>query len=231
MVGCHLSDLRLSEEATMAQTAVDYEQMRHDLITGYIKEEMSKFEQHPLEINSIIASFVGNILVRLDIVNEQDLLNQNGADYIKDNGTLILSNFDGLFNFGSSFCIKEAITFINIECIYPGDGSAIGILSNFDQLKSGQWVADMDGYKYYWCNGKIFGEKDYTDIVSPSPAPDWGSGDIIGLEIDCVQWVVTFYFNYKEQHKISIEPQEYYFVLGIYDSAAISPSPAQYRLL
>lgn len=192
------------------------QQKLQDLIGGYIKEvwTIERNDKWPVELNKIVMHFLGNVLIKFDVVGDAKLL-----EYIRENGKFIETDMykDHTMNFGSSCCMKDGVTIIDVKCVQLSSTyNTIGVLSNIGEFKKGEWLPNITGYMYIWDNNEaIYGEKDGADIEP------WKEGDIITLKIDLNAWEITFYLNQKAKHKMKLEQHiDYYFVMEAYEHCA-----------
>ena len=216
-----------------ASSKVNYRQMNEDLIMGYMKKTFSsKYAQsYPLALNNIIFSFLGNMFLRFDFIN--DAL----AEYIGDDGRSFkyTHNNDHFVNttgdkfvVASSYAMNEGVTIIDIQTLDEVHGDAIGLISTLDEIKECDWIYYIQGYKYWWYEHTgIFAEKDRESTAEDFDYYEkWKINDIITLKVDCDDWKVTFYHNHKELHTMPLQPNEDYHLIYVAQSAEI-----EYRLL
>ena len=200
--------------------------MQQDLVYGYIKQEIVKENDniYPLELNSVISEFLGNIFFKFDVCEDEDY-----RDWIQDNGKCIKAKTGLTNSFGSSFCIAKDITIINIKCKNPSATNAvIGITSNIEESVKEGWISYAKGYKYWWYNGcAIFAEKDFKTIGKEIHTVEhWKSDDIITIEINRKRGDITWYLNNEEKCKMPLETSVTYYLW-----VCVCGLDAEYRLL
>ena len=198
--------------------------IKHDYLTnGYIKEQLinKKVDNlYPLELSRVISDFLGNILMKFDFVNTEELMKyiyENSKSIEIPSGVLQSYSFSSnRHTFGCSLALDTGVTYIDIQCINPGECDAIGIVSDFDECKNDVWFCNLNGYNYWWHNGyKAILKRQNSEIPELKRLERiWEKNDIITMRIDFNEWEITFFLNQNEQHTMELEKHnKYYFVL------------------
>ena len=189
----------------MATVQSNISEKRDCLVNGYIVEyivENGRKVAYPIELNKIIATFLGSIFLVFDIISES-----TPDDCIDKTGKLIKNTQNATTRVASSYCINNGVTYIDIKCIKPGQSDVIGITSNIDACKTGQWISLQKGYKYWWYGDTgIYGEKDQVDIVDKYMwSKSWQKNDVISMKIDCDQLELVWRLNQEIKHQVKIK--------------------------
>ena len=220
----------------MATDAKAHAELQQHLVNGYVKQEFSGNcnSSYPLELSNVILIFLGNILIKFDVFNDdfKRFIDENGK-HIKYmiSGKSLTQNLNTIC---CSFGMNKGVTIIDIKCINPCGSGVIGILSDIDECKTGKWIVNMSGYKYWWYNASttIFGEKDNEDIVESFDVKEsWKPNDIVRMKIDCNEWKLTFYLNEQAMHTMPLHENIKYYLFVNIRKSALKTTPTEYRLL
>ena len=191
---------------------------------GYIREQLLNENdeykaKYPIELNQIIASFVGNILLRLDITNEQS------TRHIQNDGQILKRVFCKVRT-ATSWNISSGTTKIRIKCQNASKNDTIGIASRVDWCKMprGVKLSGPPVYNYRWLNGYCFmatrdgfttfsKARKLQSSINAENDP-WLDGDVIRIDIDCDKSTIVFYKNNEKKASFDIkEGLEYHLII------------------
>ena len=175
---------------------------RYDhLIAGYVTREIlnEQSNDYPLDINSIIIHFLGDIFVIFDIYHtaHQQCIQKQGTIIKRAAGTYGIkggaeySSRWVYFSVGSSMEMDHGYYSFDIKCVEPNRYDAIGITSDLSICEErNMWFGDGTGHTYcYKGGGAIAGLASQIGIQS------WEKNDLLSVKIDCEAWTVSFYRN------------------------------------
>eukprot|EP00483_Globobulimina_turgida_P008715 UN08733 len=185
------------------------------LIDGYVKMQLMIFQlqmndnmNYVMDLNDVIAVFLGNIFFAFDIIHESH------AQYLLQNGTVLRRN--GVTNTSryditacSSNMFLKGINEFEIKCVQMAHNprDAIGIMSNTDicQFES-KWCAYAPADLYCYCgNGQLFTSYDTSDPPDDQDTIHvWQVNDVIKVSVDCDVGEVTFYRNNQKVGAMNI---------------------------
>ena len=191
------------------------------LVSGYMSQEFdvrSDDIHYPNALNGIIFNFAAaNMFLSFDIVYD------DYRDCIQDNieGTLISmspSTDSQNFNICSSYTFAEGkIHSFGVKCLKRQRSASefVGITSDIKEFIDGcySWVMQLnaDIYYYYGNGGIIEGFETENRTGETQAAPRWNVGDIITVEVDCIDWKFTIYHNDKKiGSSFAIVPNQQY---------------------
>ena len=190
-------------------------------MNGYVKKqivgESTKYDnKYPIELNKVISQFLGNILLRFDTThNNFRQFIKNGEQTISVKTMQADKLNVGQFVIASSYEISSGMTeSIRIKCVKAGSYLALGITSNIEHSKllKPDWINDQTGHKYWWyrhdadkVSAYIFAQHNDWPLYDYVPLIGWDDHDVIGINIDCNQWIIAFY---KNELKIGSFPLE-----------------------
>ena len=189
------------------------------LISGYIEREFSSESKdrkicYPLELNGIIVAFVGNFLMRFDIIHHAY------SHHLRQSGTM-LKRADGMRGYYiacSSTSFSSGIHEFKVRLHKPKD-DAIGIISSLQScsLKPTFWGNAFGNLYYYYGDGQITEKRDGQKAINHYGEKGWNKDNIIRVRVDCDNWTVQFFngSNKMTKGKINIEPgMTYYPMIG-----------------
>ena len=182
------------------------------LVDRYVSNQF--INSYPKELNLIIIKFLGNVLLRFDIVHP------NYRDQITGYGTIIKRPKQGNQPKWLQYMCFSSTTFTNgihefrIKCIKPNE-DAVGIVTGTSGCKSKKihWASVNEDLYFYYGGGFVQYRKHNGIWASSSDlkCPKWEKNDIITVNVDCYKWILTFSMNNKMAQKVKIVPNKVYY--------------------
>ena len=196
-------------------------QLLDALVSGYMSQEFdvrSTDIHYPNALNGIIVNFAAaNMFLSFDLVHDIH------GDCIQDNieGTLIStspSKDAQNFNICSSYTFTEGkIHSFGVKCSKRESWASefVGITSDIKEFIREYYSCVMqlnaNIYYYYGNGGIIEGFETKNRTGETQDAPRWNVGDIITVQVDCIDWKFTIYHNdQKVGHSFAIVPNQQY---------------------
>ena len=191
------------------------------LVSWYVRTELLRAEHeenesYPIELDTVILKFLGNILLIFDVIKDKF------ANFIKNNGKVIERGPEnnpkdiGQFVAASTASFSEGIHEFTIKVGDHAASDAIGIISDLNNIHNGTWCRYFpDGYMYYG-HGPIIATNKRQKKSKSKPWIRWKSHCQIKVVVDCIQWKVTFFNNGQQSgESVDIVPdKEYHPFLG-----------------
>ena len=202
---------------------------RLNVVNGYIREhftseEVESEKNYPIELNKVISEYLGNLFLRFDTAHNYF------KHLIKNDGLMVNTtqfNPDGCKDFSNGYSIACSygiipgmVELLEIKCIKAGRQAAIGVTTNLEASKTAsiqEWITSQDGYKYWWYREtSIYAEHNTGDIHEPIRLNGgdcgWDDNDVIGFNVDCNEWKITFYKNNKALGSFPLRRNMDYYV-------------------
>ena len=175
------------------------------LVAGYLKREFLRSNteyQYPESLTLLFIQFLGNILLRFDMILEKY------RDFISDDGQILEIN-------NEKCKLNETIT---VGCSYPFESgiykvivqyhtkvySPIGIISDKGLCNQAMWIFGAPNvyayalYPEHLCQTQVC--RKYSSNGGQNDVFDyhWHANDIAKLIINCDEWILTYYVNDKQ---------------------------------
>ena len=227
MKDTQVCEVLLQKNTKMEDTAtVDVASIRCGLLVdGYMKKEYCKHENYDRfekSLVGIIVKLLGNIFMIFDVYPSicKSMFADDGLTFKPDR---ILHKGLGDVTFGCSYGWNKGIYKISIQNKYKWEGQGIGITNNIQRFKEkpawyGEFTSKDKQFLQYNLNSSILVGSGISTQYSLFSSNN--GGDVITMQFDGDNGILTFLFNHKIIGKsIDVRKNEIYYPFISYNES------------